>query len=154
MKSILFAFAPFPFPKREASLTRCASPPDNVSEDCPSFIYPNPTSLKGRMALTIAGSAIKKSMASSTLMSSTSNMLLSLYFTSSTSSLNRLPPQDSQVKCTSARNCISTTCSPSPLQVSQRPPSTLKEKCLGSKPRILLNGCFEKRSLISSYALI
>src|SRR5688572_26853537 len=106
------------------------------------------------MARTIDDSAIKKSIASSTLISSTSKMLLSLYFTSSTSSLNRLPPHDSQIKCTSARNCISTTCSPSPLQVSQRPPSTLNEKCFGSNPRILLNGCFEYRSLISSYAFI
>src|SRR5262245_50259672 len=150
MKRILLAFAPFPFPRNEASLTRCASPPDKVSDDWPSLIYPNPTSLRGWIALTIAGSVIKKSIASSTLMSSTSKMLLSLYFTSSTSSLNRLPPQDSQIKCTSARNCISTTCSPSPLQVSHRPPSTLKEKCFGSNPLILLNGCFENRSLISS----
>src|SRR5688572_2847473 len=150
MKSILFAFAPFTLPKKEASLTRSASPSHNVSDDCTSFICPKPTSLKGCIALTITGSTINKSISTSTLMSRTSNMLLSLYFTSSTSSLNRLPPQDSQVKCTSARNCISTTCSPSPLQVSQRPPSTLKEKCLGSNPRILLNGCFEKRSLISS----
>src|SRR5204862_3183588 len=100
------------------------------------------------------GSVIKKSIASSTLISKTSKILLSLYFTSNTSSLNLFPPQLSQVKCTSARNCISTTCSPSPLQVSQRPPSTLKEKCLGSKPRILLKGCLEYRSLISSYAFI
>src|SRR5258708_35381657 len=81
-------------------------------------------------------------------------MLLSLYFTSSTSSLNLFPLHTSQVRCTSARNCISTTCSPSPLQVSQRPPSTLKEKCLGWNPRSLLNGCLEYRSLISSYPLI
>src|SRR5436190_21512068 len=93
-------------------------------------------------------------MDSSTLNSSTSKMLLFLYCTSSTSSLNFFPPHDSQVRCTSARNCISTTCSPSPLQVSHLPPSTLNEKCFGRKPRILLSGCFAYNSLISSYAFI
>src|SRR5204862_4410655 len=90
----------------------------------------------------------------STLISKTSKILLSLYFTSNTSSLNLFPPQLSQTRCTSARNCISTTCSPSPLQVSHRPPSTLNEKCIGIKARILLSGCLEYRSLISSYALM
>ena len=33
------------FDNSVASLTRCASPPDNVVDDCPNFIYPNPTSL-------------------------------------------------------------------------------------------------------------
>src|SRR5690606_18275546 len=96
----------------------------------------------------------KNSIASSTLISSTSAMFLSLNFTSSTSSLKRFPPHDSQTRCTSARNCISTTCSPSPLQVSHLPPSTLNEKCFAWNPRILLKGCFENKSLIVSYALI
>ena len=32
------------FDNSVASFTLCASPPDNVVEDCPSFIYPSPTS--------------------------------------------------------------------------------------------------------------
>ena len=35
MKSTLPA--DFPFPRKEASFTRCASPPESVSDDCPSF---------------------------------------------------------------------------------------------------------------------
>ena len=133
---------PFPFPKKEASFTRCASPPESVSEDCPNLIYPKPTSLNGCIFLAISAPLIsfffpevfsfpKKAMASSTLISNTSKIFLSLYFTSNTSCLNLFPPQTSQVKCTSAKNCISTTCSPSPLHASHLPPSTLKEKCLG-----------------------
>src|SRR6185295_411433 len=108
---------------------------------------------KGCNAFANDFSSLKKAMDSSTLNSSISKMLLSLYCTSSTSSLNFLPPHTSHVKCTSARNCISTTCSPSPLHASQRPPSKLNEKCFGWKPRILARGCFENKSLMSSYAL-
>ncbi len=46
----------------------------------------------------------------------------------------------------SARNCISTICSPSPLQGSQRLPSALKLKCLGWNPRILESCCLAKSS--------
>ena len=124
-----------PLPKKEASFTRWASPPLNVLDDCPSFTYPNPTSDKGCMArameLPIFSSDLKKDIASSTDISNTSCMFFSLNLTSSTSSLNFLPRQDSQGKCTSAKNCISITCSPSPLQVSHLPPSTLNEKKAG-----------------------
>src|SRR6185312_605035 len=133
---------PFPLPRNDASFTRCASPPESVSVDCPNLIYPKPTSLNGCIFFAISAPLIsfflaedfsfpKNEIASSTLISSTSKILLSLYFTSSTSSLNLFPLQTSHIKCTSARNCISTTCSPSPLHASHLPPSTLKEKCLG-----------------------
>jgi hypothetical protein len=47
----------------------------------------------------------------------------------STSFLNRFPLQVSHGNCTSMKT-ISTFMEPSPLQVSHRPPSTLKKKCL------------------------
>ena len=43
-----------PLPKNDANFTRCASPPLNVFDDCPSFTYPKPTSDKGCMAFAIA----------------------------------------------------------------------------------------------------
>ena len=51
-------------------------------------------------------------------------------------------------------NCISIVLIPSPLQLSHLPPSTLKEKCFGLYPLILLSLCDEKSFLISSYAFM
>ena len=47
--------------------------------------------------------------------------------TSSTSGPKRAPPHSAQGTYTSERNCISIFSKPSPVQVSQRPPGTLKE---------------------------
>ena len=110
-----------------ASLIRCASPPDNVVEGCPSLIYPRPTSLSVSIFLNIRGTFSKNSHASSTVISRTSYMLLPLYFTSRVSLLYLLPLQTSQGTYTSARKCISILIIPSPLQASHLPPDTLKE---------------------------
>src|SRR5699024_1309160 len=119
-----------PFTKKEASLIRCASPPESVEELWPSVTYPSPTSCKGFNFFLIFSCSFleKNSTASSMVLSKISLMDFWWNFTSNTSFLNRFPPQVSQVRCTSAINCISMVTSPSPLHVSQRPPSTLKEK--------------------------
>ena len=51
-------------------------------------------------------------------------------------------------------NCISIVFTPSPLQLSHLPPSTLNEKCLGLYPLNLLILFDAKNLRISSYAFI
>ena len=140
------------FDRNDANFIRWASPPDRVEEDCPSVTYPKPTSCKGLSfsAILVCLCFWKKATASSIVAFSRSSMFLPSYITSSTSFLKRLPPQASQVRCTSAINCISMVTSPSPLHTSQRPPSTLNEKCLDWKFRIFANFWFAKRARISS----
>jgi len=66
------------FDRNEASFTRWLSPPESVEEDCPSLIYPSPTSCRGRsrsmIRLQVAFflSSPKKAIASSTVISSMS----------------------------------------------------------------------------------
>ncbi len=126
-----FSFV-FPFTKKEASLMRCASPPERVEEDCPKVTYPSPTSCSGcSLPTTFSCLCVWKwAMASSMVMFRMSSMFLPSNCTSRISFLKRLPLHTSHSKCTSAINCISTVISPSPLHFSQRPPSTLNEKCL------------------------
>lgn len=76
----------------------------------------------------------KNCVASSMVIFNISSMFLSWKVTSKTSFLKRFPLQVSHSRCTSAMNCISIVTSPSPLQVSHLPPSTLKEKCFALKP--------------------
>ena len=77
----------------------------------------------------VAVCAAKSSAASLTLeSSSTSAMFFPLKCTRRVASLKRLPSQTSRVTYTSARKCISTQRSPSPPQLSHRPPFTLKLK--------------------------
>ena len=130
IKTILSLVVPLPI--NEASLILWASPPERVVEGCPSATYPKPTSWRGLSFWTILlwFSFSKKSMASSTLISSNWSNDKPLNSTSKTSFLNLFPLQCSHCKTTSAMNCISMIVFPSPLQWSQRPPSTLKEKCL------------------------
>ena len=70
-----------------ASLTRCASPPERVVALCPSVTYPRPTSNSVCSLRAIFGWLAKKTTASSTVMFSTSEMVFSLYLTSSVSRL-------------------------------------------------------------------
>ena len=53
------------------SFTRCASPPDRVVADCPSFMYDRPTSIRVCNFLAMLGIASKNSRASSIVISST-----------------------------------------------------------------------------------
>ena len=66
------------FDNSVASFTRCASPPESVVEDCPSLIYPSPTSRSVSSLFASFGRSRKNSSASSTVISSTSAMLLPL----------------------------------------------------------------------------
>ena len=84
------------FDNSVASLTRCASPPDNVVDDCPNFIYPNPTSLNVWTTFLIRGTFSKNVKASSTVISSTSAIDFPLYLTSSVSLLYLVPLHTSQ----------------------------------------------------------
>ena len=70
---------------------------------------------------------------------------------SSISSVKRFPLHCSHFKCTSAINCISTTVSPSPLQYSHLPPSTLKEKYPALYFLVTAKACLANNLRISSY---
>ena len=72
----------------------------------------------------------KEPIALSTHSSPVHQNILSLYFTSSTSSLKRLPPHDSQTKVYISKE-LHFHHTPSPYK-SHLPPSTLKCKCFGS----------------------
>ena len=121
--------APFPPPPRwEASLSRCASPPDSVVPGCPSRRYPSPTRASGRSPLSTGSSPSKNASASSTVMRSTSSTLRPRRRTRRTSGRNRFPPHSGQGTKTSARNCISRVSWPAPSHRSHRPPGELKEK--------------------------
>ena len=61
-----------------ASFTRCASPPLRVVAGCPRRMYPNPTSRRVSSLVRSLGKFQKNSNASETVMSSTSEMFLSL----------------------------------------------------------------------------
>ena len=66
------------FVRNDASFTRWLSPPESVDDDCPSLIYPSPTSCNGcnrstiRRQVAFFSSSPKNAMASSTVISSTS----------------------------------------------------------------------------------
>ena len=66
------------FVRNEASFTRWLSPPERVDDDCPSLMYPSPTSCNGcsrstmRLQVEFLHSSPKKATASSTVISSTS----------------------------------------------------------------------------------
>jgi len=109
-----------------ASFTLCASPPESVVEGCPSFMYPSPTSASVWIFCLILGTFAKNSNASSTVISSTSDMLFPLYFTSNVSWLYLLPLHTSHGTYISGRKCISILRTPSPWQASHLPPGTLK----------------------------
>ena len=66
---------------------RCASPPESVVADWPRRMWDSPTSIRVCSLRASAGTASKNSRASSMVISSTSWMLLPLYFTSSVSRL-------------------------------------------------------------------
>ena len=70
-----------------ASFTRWLSPPERVVEDCPSFIYPSPTSCKTLILFKICGTFSKNSTARLIVMSSTSAIDFPLKRTSSVSRL-------------------------------------------------------------------
>ena len=70
----------------------------------------------------------KNSTASSTLISSSWEILTPQYSTSRSSLRKRVPWQASQGRVRSAMNGISIVITPAPWQVSQRPPSLLKLK--------------------------
>ena len=99
--------------------------------------------------LAILGMAWKNSAASSTVMSSTSQIFLPLYLTSKVSRLYRLPLQTSQGTYTSGRKFISILMRPSPEQASQRPPRTLKENRPELYPRALASGVWANSSRMS-----
>src|SRR3989454_5888992 len=75
-------------------------------------------------------------------------------FTSSTSSLKRLPAQTSQGTNTLARNTISTSTCPAPSQASHRPPATLNENVLGGYALARASGSAANRARSSSNALM
>ena len=129
-----------------ASFIRCASPPDNVVDGCPSLIYPNPTSYK----VWILGIFSKNCRASSTVISKTSAIVFPLYLTSKVSLLYRFPLQTSHGTYISGKKCISILNIPSPLHASHLPPSTLKLKRPFSYPLIFASFVLANISLIIS----
>ena len=96
------------------NFTLCASPPDKVVADCPSFIYERPTSIKVFSFFETTGTASKNEYASSIVIWSISWMFLPLYVISRVSLLYLLPSQISQGTYISGRKCISTLVTPSP----------------------------------------
>ena len=64
-----------------ANLILCASPPDRVVADWPIEIYPSPTSFNVLSFENTWGFALKKSQASSTVISRISLICLLLYLT-------------------------------------------------------------------------
>ncbi|MBA7714841.1 hypothetical protein ES703_123873 [subsurface metagenome] len=116
----------FLFPNSLDSFILCASPPERVVAGCPSFMYPSPTLKRVSNLPRIWGIGEKNSMASATVISSTSAIFFPLYRISRVSRLYLSPLQTSQVTYTSGRKCISILIIPSPLQASHLPPSTLK----------------------------
>ena len=137
-----------------ASFNRWASPPDRVLSGCPKERYPRPSLCRGVRAVGIFGRSPKNSAASSTVISRTSAMDFPLCRTSRISPRNRRPRQSGQLISTSERNCISTRMNPSPLQDSQRPPCTLKEKSRAFHPDFLASGAAAKIFRIVSQALV
>ena len=76
-------------------------------DGCPSFIYPNPTSFNVCILSLIRGILSKNCNASSTVISNTSAIDLSLYFTSNVSLLYLFPLHTSHGTYTSGKKCIS-----------------------------------------------
>ena len=83
----------------------------------------------------ILGILLKKSYASSTVISNTSDMFFPLYFTSNVSLLYLCPLHTSQGTYTSGKKCISILIIPSPWHASHLPPDTLKLNLPFSYPR-------------------
>src|SRR5580692_4573827 len=135
-----------------ASFRRCASPPESVVPDCPSRRYPSPTSSSTRRREVTFGDGAKNASASRAVICSTSWMFLSLYRTSRTLLLYRVPRHSSHTSSTSARKRISTVTVPSPWQASQRPPGMLNEKCPAVNPRFFASGVDANTSRIGSNA--
>ncbi len=100
-----------------------------------SFMYPSPTSYSVCIFCFIFGMFSKNDNASSTVISSTSDILFPLYFTSNVSLLYLFPWHTSHGTYKSGRKCISIFSTPSPWQVSHLPPDTLKLNLPFSYPR-------------------
>ena len=98
--------------------------------------------------------SLKKRIESSTVIFNRSSILVFWYFTCKISFLNLFPLQFSHSRITSAMNCISIVITPSPLQLSHLPPSTLNEKCFGRYFLFLEIFWEANNALISSYAFI
>ena len=64
----------------------------------------------------------------------------------------RSPPQSSQRIYASGKKFISSFILPAPLQVSQRPPLTLKEKAFGPRPLTFASGREDNNERIRSQA--
>lgn len=93
---------------------------------------------------------MKNSSASSTVISSTSDIVFPLYFTSKVSLLYLFPWHTSHGTYTSDKKCISIFNIPSPLQASHLPPATLKLNLPLSYPRIFASFVPANMSLIKS----
>ena len=102
------------FDRNEASFTRWLSPPESVEEDCPSLIYPSPTSCRGR-----SRSMIRLQVAFFLIIAEEGDRVVHRHLQyvvdrflavadSRISSLKRLPPQASHTSSTSAMNCMPT----------------------------------------------
>ncbi len=137
-----------------ASLMRCASPPDNVVDGCPRWIYDNPTSYKClHLASEYVGTYFGKSSAP---------LLLSYLARRKYSFPYILPSNEKPPGCTSfhrklhtahrrpGRKCISIFNIPSPLHASHRPPFTLKLKRPFLYPFAFASGVAANRSRIRS----
>ena len=138
------------FESSVASLIRWASPPDKVVDGWPNLIYPKPTSYNVCIFCLILGIFSKNCKASSTVISSTSDILFPLYFTSRVSLLYLFPLHTSQGTYTSDKKFISILIIPSPEQASHLPPGTLKLNLPLSYPRIFASFVVANISLIKS----
>src|SRR5690606_12997432 len=147
------SFPPFPLSSR-AILILCASPPESVGAACPSLMYPSPTSCSTFSFRPSDGTSKKKLIASFTVSAGMSSIFLFLYLPERTSLWNLFPPHSSHVTYTSARKCISISCTPAPSHVSHLPPATLNEKCDGVSPFDFASHVPAITFLISSYAFI
>src|SRR5918912_1514206 len=95
----------------------------------------------------------KNESASSTVISSTSEIVLPLYLIRSVSELYRRPLHSSHVTYTSGRNCISIFLTPAPSHASHLPSETLNENLPGLYPISFACGVFAYNSRIEVNAL-
>jgi hypothetical protein len=120
--------------RSNASLIRWDSPPDRVGADCPSVIYPSPTSDSTCTIRSIRGNAAKNIHASSIVIARTSAIFFHLNCTESVSLLYRVPRHDSHWTYTSGKKCISIFFIPSHSHISHRHPRVLNENLPGPNP--------------------
>src|ERR687885_1504276 len=116
-------------------------------------MYPRPTSFRVRNFFSTIDIFRKNSNASSTVISSTSEIVFPLYFTVSVSELYLLPLHSSHVTYTSGKNCISIFFTPPPSHVSHLPSETLNENLPALYPISFERGVFANNSLIGVNAL-